>query len=52
MGSSASEADKLALAEKRIAAQSGFVENQIADLEKQLELTKKNMEKILSRLIG
>ncbi|MCQ9215052.1 phage tail tape measure protein [Streptococcus sp. O1] len=41
LGSSASEADKLALAEKRIAAQSGIVENQIADLEKQLELTKK-----------
>ena len=41
MGSNASEADKLALAEKKIGAQSEIVARQIENLEKQLEITKK-----------
>lgn len=40
MGSNASEADKLALAEKKIGAQSEIVARQIENLEKQLSLTK------------
>ena len=41
MGSNASEADKLTLAEKKIGAQSEIVARQIENLEKQLEITKK-----------
>nr|DAG03213.1 MAG TPA: minor tail protein [Siphoviridae sp. ctmva1] len=41
MGANASEADKLALAEKKIGAQSDIVARQIENLEKQLEITKK-----------
>ena len=41
MGANASEADKLALAEKKIGAQSEIVARQIENLEKQLEITKK-----------
>ena len=41
MGVNASEADKLALAEKKIGAQSDIVARQIENLEKQLEITKK-----------
>ena len=40
LGANASEADKLALAEKRIGAQSDIVARQIENLEKQLALTK------------
>lgn len=40
MGANASEADKLALAEKKIGAQSEIVTRQIENLEKQLSLTK------------
>nr|DAD93397.1 MAG TPA: minor tail protein [Siphoviridae sp. ctnjE5] len=40
LGANASEADKLALAEKRIGAQSDIVSRQIENLEKQLALTK------------
>ena len=40
MGANASEADKLALAEKKIGAQSEIVARQIENLEKQLSLTK------------
>lgn len=40
MGANASEADKLALAEKKIGAQSEIVASQIENLEKQLSLTK------------
>ena len=40
LGANASEADKLALAEKRIGAQSDIVARQIENLEKQLVLTK------------
>ena len=40
LGANASEADKLALAEKRIGAQSDIVARQIENLEKQLTLTK------------
>lgn len=40
MGVNASEADKLALAEKKIGAQSEIVTRQIENLEKQLSLTK------------
>ena len=40
LGANASEADKLALAEKRIGAQSDIVSRQIENLEKQLTLTK------------
>lgn len=40
LGTNASEADKLALAEKRIGAQSDIVARQIENLEKQLALTK------------
>lgn len=40
LGANASEADKLALAEKRIGAQSDIVYRQIENLEKQLALTK------------
>lgn len=40
MGANASEADKLALAEKKIGAQSEIVARQIENLEKQLNLTK------------
>ena len=40
LGANASEADKLALAEKRIGAQSDIVARQIENLEKQLSLTK------------
>ena len=40
MGANASEADKLALAEKKIGAQSEIVSRQIENLEKQLNLTK------------
>ena len=40
MGGNASEADKLALAEKKIGAQSEIVARQIENLEKQLSLTK------------
>ena len=40
MGANASEADKLALAEKKIGAQSDIVARQIENLEKQLSLTK------------
>ena len=40
LGANASEADKLALAEKRIGAQSDVVARQIENLEKQLALTK------------
>ncbi|HFI0464910.1 TPA: phage tail tape measure protein [Streptococcus suis] len=40
LGSTASESDKLTLAQKKIASQSNLVEKQIANLEKQLELTK------------
>lgn len=40
LGANASEADKLALAEKRIGAQSDIVVRQIENLEKQLALTK------------
>lgn len=40
MGTNASEADKLALAEKKIGAQSEIVARQIENLEKQLSLTK------------
>lgn len=40
LGANASEADKLALAEKRIGAQSDIVTRQIENLEKQLALTK------------
>ena len=40
LGANASEADKLALAEKRIGAQSDIVARQIKNLEKQLALTK------------
>ena len=41
MGANASEADKLALAEKKIGEQSEIVARQIENLEKQLEITKK-----------
>ena len=41
MGANVSEADKLALAEKKIGAQSEIVSRQIENLEKQLEITKK-----------
>ena len=41
MGSNASEADKLALAEQKIGKQSEIVAQQIENLEKQLELAKK-----------
>ena len=41
LGANASEADKLALAEKRIGAQSDIVARQIENLEKQLALTKR-----------
>lgn len=40
LGANASEADKLALAEKRIGAQSDIVARQIENLEKQLAITK------------
>lgn len=40
MGANASKADKLALAEKKIGAQSEIVASQIENLEKQLSLTK------------
>lgn len=40
LGANASEADKLALAEKKIGAQSDIVARQIENLEKQLALTK------------
>jgi len=40
LGRNASESEKLALAQKKIAAQSEIVEKQIANLERQLELTK------------
>lgn len=40
LGANASEADKLALAEKRIGTQSDIVSRQIENLEKQLALTK------------
>ena len=40
LGSNASESEKLALAQRRIASQSELVERQIANLERQLELTK------------
>ena len=40
LGANASEADKLALAEKRIGSQSDIVARQIENLEKQLALTK------------
>lgn len=40
LGANASEADKLALAEKKIGAQSDIVARQIENLEKQLTLTK------------
>ena len=40
LGANASEADKLALSEKRIGAQSDIVARQIENLEKQLALTK------------
>lgn len=40
LGANASEADKLALAEKRMGAQSDIVARQIENLEKQLALTK------------
>lgn len=40
LGANASEADKLAIAEKRIGAQSDIVARQIENLEKQLALTK------------
>ena len=40
LGTNASEADKLALAEKRIGAQSDIVARQIENLEKQLAITK------------
>lgn len=40
LGANASEADRLALAEKRIGAQSDIVARQIENLEKQLTLTK------------
>ena len=40
LGANASEADKFALAEKRIGAQSDIVARQIENLEKQLALTK------------
>ena len=41
LGANASESEKLALAQKKIGAQSSIVANQIENLEKQLELTKK-----------
>ena len=41
MGANSSEADKLALAEKKIGEQSEIVARQIENLEKQLEITKK-----------
>ena len=41
IGANASEADKLALAEKKIGEQSEIVARQIENLEKQLEITKK-----------
>lgn len=40
LGANASESEKLALAQKKIGAQSSFVAKQIENLEKQLELTK------------
>lgn len=40
LGSNASESEKLALAQKKVSAQSELVERQISNLEKQLELTK------------
>lgn len=40
LGRNASESEKLALAQKKVAAQSEIVEKQIANLERQLELTK------------
>lgn len=40
LGSNASESEKLALAQRRIASQSELVERQIGNLERQLELTK------------
>lgn len=40
LGSNASESEKLALAQKKVSAQSELVERQISILEKQLELTK------------
>lgn len=40
LSSNASESEKLALAQRRIASQSELVERQIANLERQLELTK------------
>ena len=41
LGANASESEKLALAQKKIGAQSSIVAKQIENLEKQLELTKK-----------
>lgn len=40
LGSNVSESEKLALAQKKVSAQSELVERQISNLEKQLELTK------------
>lgn len=40
LGSNTSESEKLALAQKKVSAQSELVERQISNLEKQLELTK------------
>lgn len=40
LSSNASESEKLALAQKKVSAQSELVERQISNLEKQLELTK------------
>ena len=41
LGANASESEKLALAQKKVGAQSSIVAKQIENLEKQLELTKK-----------
>ena len=41
LGANASESEKLALAQKKVGAQSSIVARQIENLEKQLELTKK-----------
>lgn len=43
LGSNASEAERNALAQKKIGAQSEIVSKQISNLEQQLEITKKNL---------
>jgi len=49
LGSNASEAERNALAQKKIGAQSEIVSKQISNLEQQLEITKKELDSCTAR---